>query len=283
MEGRRDVIGRRVNPMNMYQAQLKEEIRPPHVEKHWAKLLKMLERGVEEVLAAPDKWIPEIEFDDVKHGAVPQDVIDKIKRTGVVKIRRVVPKDVANSMNESIMSDFQAKYRVDPGTPCPNNLPDGLEFCCCAFTQPPPPVHTARKGHCTAYVSNLWSCRGAGGERGKMQSHAWSELSDLFGALPAADPASYSDNLYNKKDIKAQGFGGVQEMFYHKAQVEARQHVNMRTVKTFLNSLWVDLDPDTGERVFVPEVLPLSLHLAASFRPHSNNRPILLPSPTAQR
>lgn len=137
MEGRRDVIGRRVNPMNMYQAQLKEEIRPPNLDKIWAKLLEMLEKGVEEVLADPFNWIPEIEFDDVKHGAVPQDVIDKIKRTGVVKIRGVVPKDVAKSMNESIMSDFQAKYCVDPGMPCPSNLLDGLEFCFCAFTWPP--------------------------------------------------------------------------------------------------------------------------------------------------
>jgi len=114
-----------------------------------------------------------------------------------------------------------------------------------------------------------------------MRSHAWSKLPDLFGALPVADPASYSDNLYNKKDIKAQGFGGVQEMFYHKAQVEARQHVNMRTVKIFLNSLWVDLDPDTGERVFAPEVLPLSSP-CCFWHTHANIRPIFLPSPIAQ-
>ena len=43
-------------------------------------------------------------------------------------------------------------------------------------------------------------------------------------------------------------------MYYTKAQFDAREHVNMHTVKVWLNNLWNVMDPETSERVCIPEV-----------------------------
>lgn len=76
------------------------------------------------------------------------------------------------------------------------------------------------------------------------------------------DQESYTSKIYTEEDPGARPLGGVQEMFYSKAQFMARQHANMHTAKIWLNSLWTDLDPDTAERVCIPEVASrlISLH-----------------------
>ncbi len=69
----------------------------------------------------------------------------------------------------------------------------------------------------------------------------------------AARPETYSKQIYTEKSPKAFTPGGVQEMYYTRAQFEARQHENMHKVRVWLNKLWKYTDEDTKEYLFVPE------------------------------
>ncbi len=71
--------------------------------------------------------------------------------------------------------------------------------------------------------------------------------------LCSAHPETYSERIYSEKNPKAFTLGGVQEMYYTRAQFEAREHENMYKVKVWLNKLWKHTDEETKDVAFVPE------------------------------
>ena len=99
---------------HVLQAQIKDELQPRDLEKTWVRVKSKLDATVEEVLKDPANWIPCIEFEDIVAGHVGDDVIAKIRRAGVLKIRGVVSKNQAQDWNRRIMDDFKAQFRVDP-------------------------------------------------------------------------------------------------------------------------------------------------------------------------
>jgi len=166
---------RQSNQRHVYQAKMKDELRPKGIDRSLARIEARLQASVEEVLKDPQNWIPSIDYDDIVEGRVNEEVIARIRRAGVLRIRKVVPKEIAMDMNERIMEDFREHFKVDP-----------------------------------------------------------------------ARPETYSQRIYSEVEPKAFTFGGVQELYYTKAQFEARQHDNMHRVKVWLNGLWKD-DGDAGE------------------------------------
>lgn len=70
--------------------------------------------------------------------------------------------------------------------------------------------------------------------------------------VDAANPASY-ENIYDPQDPKAFTLGGVQEMYYTRAQFEARENVNMLKVRVWLNRVWDYMDPADNSCLFLPE------------------------------
>lgn len=106
---------RQANQQHVYRATIKEELRPKGAEESFLRIQTRLREAAEEVLKDPDNWIPSIDYDSIVKGLVGKDVIDKIRRTGVLRIRKVLPRELATSMNERIMNDFRTLFEVDPG------------------------------------------------------------------------------------------------------------------------------------------------------------------------
>ena len=76
---------------------------------------------------------------------------------------------------------------------------------------------------------------------GKWNESLMSDMDHYYGAHPT-NPASY-DSIYNEKQFPT--FGGIQDMFYTRAQFAIHQNQNVRAVKSWANStFWKNLDAD---------------------------------------
>ena len=76
---------------------------------------------------------------------------------------------------------------------------------------------------------------------GKWNESLMSDMDHYYGAHPT-NPASY-DSIYNEKHFPT--FGGIQDMFYTRAQFAIHQNQNVRAVKSWANStFWKNLDAD---------------------------------------
>lgn len=106
---------RRPSQQHIYQAKMKEELRPAQIETSFACIKQRLDSIVEELLKDPEHWIPSIDFEDIANNCVPLEALAKLRRSGVIRIRRVLPKKLATDMNSSIMEDFRSYFKVDPG------------------------------------------------------------------------------------------------------------------------------------------------------------------------
>ena len=77
------------------------------------------------------------------------------------------------------------------------------------------------------------------------------ELRYCLGVDPS-NPASY-EHIYNPDDPKAFTLSGVQEMYYTRAQCEARENRNMLKVRVWLNKIWDYIDPVDQSCLYLPE------------------------------
>lgn len=77
------------------------------------------------------------------------------------------------------------------------------------------------------------------------------EVRFCLGVDPS-NPASY-EHIYDPANPKAFTLGGVQEMYYTRAQFEARQNLNMLKVRVWLNGVWDHVDPDDNSYLYLPE------------------------------
>jgi len=171
-----------MSQQHIYQAQLKRDLMPPNMAEIWQDVSARVERMVDRILADREGWIPSIDVEDILAGRVEASVIERIKVAGVLKVRRTIPRELAESMNKDITDDIKHHLKVDP-----------------------------------------------------------------------EDPETYN-RIYNDTDPKAFTFGGVQEMYYSRAQVEARQHERLTAVRVWLNGLWGCVDEETGQPLYLPEV-----------------------------
>ncbi|KAI5453077.1 hypothetical protein NCC49_006106 [Naganishia albida] len=82
------------------------------IQKSWDDLVEELKVRTEEVATQRDKIIPIAQFGDIKAGTVPDSVKEGVRRTGVVVVRGVMPKDQTEALLQDTR-DYFAQHKFN--------------------------------------------------------------------------------------------------------------------------------------------------------------------------
>jgi hypothetical protein len=77
-----------------------------NVVKLWEKVEKKLDEELEEIRSKGNKLIPETRLEDIlsKGGNLPEEVVEQVRKRGVLIVRNTIPKDEAEKMLEDLIN-----------------------------------------------------------------------------------------------------------------------------------------------------------------------------------
>eukprot|EP00802_Teleaulax_amphioxeia_P004482 Tamp_04486.p1 GENE.Tamp_04486~~Tamp_04486.p1 ORF type:complete len:739 (+),score=157.37 Tamp_04486:20-2236(+) len=107
-------MGKRMSQQQIWQAQLKKAIEPPNLAQVWEELERRLEGRIAEMQEQGDDWIPSVHVQDILNGCVHPRVVERLKLTGVIKIRGTVDQEEAGRLNAQMQQELRYCLGVDP-------------------------------------------------------------------------------------------------------------------------------------------------------------------------
>lgn len=109
------LTGDKANALPERFAELKREIIGEHgdaILESWRRLIPVVEEKVREANERGPSIFPEIQFSDIQENNIDDEMIDRIKQTGVCIIRNAIPKKETTE----ILSDVRKYIKANPTT-----------------------------------------------------------------------------------------------------------------------------------------------------------------------
>ena len=98
----------------IWQAQLKKAITPPNLPQLWEELERRLEERIVEIQEQGDAWIPSVHVQDILNDTVDGRIVERLKLTGVIKIRATMHPEQARRLNAEMQQELRYCLGVDP-------------------------------------------------------------------------------------------------------------------------------------------------------------------------